>query len=315
LRDCRVLVIGAGSIGSRHARNLLDRGVTVVVTDPDVERARRVDGATVVDLARRDQLGHLDGVVVASPTVHHLEHVSWAVGITPHVLVEKPLGTDPDAVDALVQLAGERIMVGYNPRLHEPVARFGEMLKSGAVGRPLAARAWFGSWLPSWRPDVDYRETYSARRDLGGGVLFDAIHELDLLCWILPGRFRVVGAVAARMSDLDIEVEDTVKALLVSESGVPVEVSLDYVSRHYRRGLDVIGTEGNLTLDWSTQRVTIETSEKVEHIPLATDVADSYVREAERFVAWIRDGRRPPVLGPDGAASVHLAAAIREAAR
>ena len=67
------------------------------------------------------------------------------------------------------------------------------------VGQLVGASAWFGSWLPDWRPDVDYRETYSAQRSLGGGVLLDAIHELDLLVWLAGGaQLEVIGAVLER---------------------------------------------------------------------------------------------------------------------
>jgi len=206
-------------------------------------------------------------------------------------------------------------MVGYNLRFHEPLHQYVRILSSGAIGRPLSARAWFGSWLPSWRPATDYRVGYSARADLGGGVLLDAMHELDLLFWILPGHFEVVGSMVARVGDLDIDVEDTVKAILRHDTGVPVEVSLDYLSRRYRRGLDLMGTDGNLQLDWATQTISLETPGGVETFEAAADVAESYVGEARCFIQWLRGEARPPVLGEEGAQSVRLADAIRQASR
>jgi predicted dehydrogenase len=312
--DVHVLVVGAGSIGARHARNLARGGADVDVTDPDPDRAASVGaGTTTIDFATLAQLPRYDGIVIASPTSRHVEQARWALDVADRVLVEKPLGSDVTAVVALAAEAGERLMVGYNLRFHEPLHQYVRILSSGAIGRTLSARAWFGSWLPSWRPAIDYRLSYSARADLGGGVLFDAIHELDLLFWILPGHFDVVGSIVARVGDLDIDVEDTVKAILRHDTGVPVEVSLDYLSRRYRRGLDLIGTDGSLQLDWATQTITLETPSGVETFEAAGDVADSYVAEARCFIKWLRGEGRPPVLGEEGAQSVRLADAIRQA--
>jgi predicted dehydrogenase len=316
LPDSRILVVGAGSIGRRHARNLAAEGARVDVTDPDGGRAAAVGaGTNAVDYETLPRLGGYDGVVIASPTVFHVAQARWALGAGHRVLVEKPLGSDVAQVDALVEEAGSRLMVGYNLRFHEPVTQYVAKLTAGTIGRPLAARAWFGSWLPAWRPGVDYRATYSARADLGGGILLDAIHELDLLFWILPGEFEVVGAMVERVGNLEIDVEDTVKAILRHHTGTPVEVSLDYLSRRYRRGLDVVGSDGNLRLDWDTQTIYLETTTGVETFPAVGDVADSYVREAHCFMQWLRGEALPPVMGEEGAQSVRLADAIRRAAR
>src|SRR5205807_8193605 len=121
--------------------------------------------------------------------------------------------------------AGDRLMVGYNLRFHEPAARLAEIVHDGRLGRVHLAHVWFGSWLPDWRPNVDYRTTYSAQRALGGGILLDAIHELDLVVWLFgDDHFTVAGAVVERIGSLEIDVEDTVGALLRHASGAAVSI-------------------------------------------------------------------------------------------
>lgn len=178
----RVLVLGAGSIGSRHARNLAASGAAVALADPDADRARAVESVESVpyDL---DRLDRFDGVVVASPTSEHLSQATSVVDAAVPALVEKPLAMTADEAAALAP-AGDRITVGFNLRFHEPVRSLVELVRTGAIGQPLSGRLWFGSWLPDWRPATDYRNSYSARADLGGGVLLDAIHELDLCVWL-----------------------------------------------------------------------------------------------------------------------------------
>lgn len=308
----RVLVLGAGSIGARHARNLLAEGADVAIWDPDRDRAAALaaDGVAVADSP--DASG-ADGVVIASPTTRHAEQLHAALAYGARVLVEKPLAVRADEVARIVAEAGDRIMVGYNLRLHEPVELLVSRFRAGDAGTPLAARLWFGQYLPDWRPGVDHRVTYSARRDLGGGVLLDAIHELDLAVWLFGDDLQVAHARLDRLGDLDIDVEDTVRALLTGPGGAPVEIALDYLSRTYRRGIEIIGSDATLRFDWTRGAVEVERGPDVRRVHSDVPVARSYEREAAAFLAFL-DGTPPPVDGPAGLASLRLADAIRTAA-
>jgi predicted dehydrogenase len=229
--------------------------------------------------------------------------------------VEKPLTIGTDGLDDLVAAAGDRIMVGYNLRLHRPVEELVALTHQGRAGEVSAIRLWFGSWLPDWRPGVDYRDTYSAHADQGGGVLLDAIHELDLLVWLCgDDRFDVLSAVVDRVGPLEIDVEDTVKALMRHDSGLVVEVSLDYLSRRYRRGVEVIGDRATLRLDWARQVIEIEDADGIDRTPATEPVGRSYERQAERFLDYVAGREGATVTAAEGAHSVRLAAAIRAAA-
>jgi predicted dehydrogenase len=310
----RILVVGAGSIGARHVRCLTDAGAQVDVMDPDAGRAEATGGSAVpFDL---DRLDGYAGIVVASPTSFHAEQARAALTTTDaYVLVEKPLALRAGDADELVALGKGRGMVAYNLRFHEPVRRTVELVHAGAAGDVLSYRLWFGSWLPGWRPQVDYRTTYSARADLGGGVLLDAIHELDLLLWLASDdSFDVVGAVVARLGPLDIDVEDTAKALLRHADGRTAEVSLDYLSRAYRRGIEVVGTQATVRLDWSRQVIEVEDGAGVRAEPATTPLAESYEAQARWFLDVVAGGIDPPVDFERGAASLRLADRIRAAA-
>jgi predicted dehydrogenase len=309
-----VLVIGAGSIGARHVRNLVAAGARVTSTDPDAERAR----ATAAHRTVPFDPGHLegyDGIVVASPTSHHLAQASQAVATGATVMVEKPLAHHLDGAVELAEVAGPRLMVGYNLRLHEPLLRVVEHVHSGAAGEPMSVRFWFGSWLPDWRPGVDYRSTYSARAELGGGVLDDAIHELDLAVWLCGPELQVVDALVARLGPLDIDVEDTVRARLATPDGVPVNIELDYLSRRYRRGVEVIGSDATVRLDWARAVIEIEHRDELTTHSADEAVDRSYEREAAAFLRVVRGEDVPPVDGRTALLSMRLADDIRTRAR
>jgi predicted dehydrogenase len=312
--EARILVIGAGSIGTRHARNLSRLSATVEVTDTNQARAEATGVAAVAWAAAQATLGSYDGVVIASPTSAHLSQTAIALEAGAKVLVEKPVCPTRTDADRPIIEATDRIMVGYNLRFHQPVQRFVGLVHAGRAGSVVAVRAWFGSWLPDWRPSVDYRTTYSAQLALGGGVLLDAIHELDLLVWLLGPELDVIGAVVERLGSLDIETEDTVRALLRYGKHTVVEVALDYLSRAYRRGIEVIGDEATIRLDWSDKTLTVEDASERSVETADTPIDESYEREAECFVDWLAGDAAPPVDGNVGLASVGLADRIREAA-
>lgn len=311
-RSLSVLVLGAGSIGSRHARNLHAAGADVALADPSHDRAKAIRHARTVPFDL-DHLAGYDGVVVASPTSAHLDQALAALDTGAKVLIEKPISLSVAGTEALLA-ASDRVMVGFNLRFHPPVSRIIQLAHQGRAGRITSVRAWFGSYLPDWRPTVDYRESYSARSELGGGVLLDAIHELDLLVWLLGGSFEVLGAEVARLGDLEIDVEDTVKTLLRHDSGALAEVSLDYLSRRYRRGLEIIGTDATLRLDWAREVLEVERDGDVEVEPAIDSVACSYERQTDCFLAWLRDEAEPPVDAAEAIASLRLADQIRSVA-
>lgn len=307
-----LLVAGLGSIGRRHAGNLLALGAHVSGYDPS-PTATQPPGVDPHP-GGLDDLDSFDGVVLATPSALHLEHLEQALSGRAKVMVEKPLAVSAAGLNSVVATGKGRIMCAFNLRFHAPVERLMSLVQEGSVGRILAVRVWSGSWLPGWRPNVDYRTTYSAIAALGGGILNDASHELDLLCWLFPsGDFRVAGAACERSGALEIDTEDVVRAVLMHDSGPVVEVALDYVSRSYRRGVEVIGDIATARLDWARQVIEIEDGDDRRTESVDVDVTASYEKEAERFCQWISGETQPPVDGEEGLRSVELADAIRAA--
>jgi len=305
-----VLVLGAGSIGRRHARNLVAAGASVAVADPVT--SPDVEGVDAVAWDDADP-GAYAGVVIASPTIHHLDQAHAASASGTPALVEKPLATSAAGAAALLP-ANDRVRVGFNLRFHRPIAELVQLVHEGRVGRVVSARLWFGHDLTAWRPGTDYRTSYSAQAALGGGVLLDAIHELDLAVWLFGPDLAVDGAVVGRVGDLDLDVEDTVRALLHTPDGAPVEIALDYLSRDYRRGIEVIGTEGTVRLDWARRVLELDHGAGPASMVADDPVDQSYESEAEAFLGWLDGSSDLPVDVDTALASLRLVDEIREVA-
>jgi predicted dehydrogenase len=304
-----ILVLGAGSIGTRHIKNLLALGADVAVTSPDAARSEAT-GARVIAFDRWTA-ERPDGILVASPTVFHVEQGLEALDMGAKALVEKPLALSVADADRLAAVAGDRVAVAFNLRLHAPIAEIIGMAHAGSLGRLIAVRVWYGQHLATWRPGTDYRVGYSAQTAMGGGIINDAAHELDLLVWLLGSDLEVVGSVVTRTGELDADIADLVRAVVRSED-VIAEIALDAVSRRYRRGIEIIGSDATARFDWARSVIEVETTDDLDARPVTEHVGRSYEIQAARFLQWIADGEPMPVDARTGAASVRLASAIRD---
>lgn len=323
----KLAVLGCGSIGRRHARNLAGLGShTLVLHDPDGARAAALAaevGGHAVPGVDQALAAAPDAVLVCAPTDRHVELARQALAAGAHCFVEKPVAARLEGVDKLAAEAAARdrvVLVGCNLRFHRPVAALRRWLDDGAVGRPLLARFAYGNALADWRPGVDYRTTYSARADEGGGITLDAIHELDCARWFL-GEVTAVTAMTGRVGGLDTDVEDTALALLRFVGGALAEVHLDAVRPRRGRACEVVGDRGIAC--WQAEGKEPERSvlelirpdgSRAERAEWQVDLNDMYVEEVRHFLACV-EGRERPQLDVDGARrDLELALAVRAAA-
>jgi len=249
----RCLVLGCGSIGTRHLRNLRLLGVQdIVAFDAMPERReaiRRDLGVRVPETLEAAWGEEPQIVIVATPPSEHVGLALEAVRRGCRVFLEKPLSHNLEGVSTLCDAVNRQrtlFMVACNMRFHPGPAAIKAFLDRGDVGAPIAARLHTGSYLPRWRPWQDYRTSYSASPDCGGAVL-DCIHELDLALWYLgPARLR--GALVCPARSLDLHTDGVAEILLQHDSGAISSVHLNFIQRDYRRSCQIVAEEG--TLDW-----------------------------------------------------------------
>lgn len=290
----KVLVVGCGSIGKRHIANILslgDHAVRAVDVNPqtarDVAVRYRVPIGTGLDAALEERP---DCVLITTPTVSHLGPAMAAARAGCDLFIEKPLSHSLDGVKELIGEVEERkliTMVGCNMRFHPNIAFMKQFLEEGRLGKVYSVHAEAGSYLPGWRPGTDYRLNYGARKDLGGGVLLDSIHELDYLRWLL-GEIAEVQCQAGKVSSLEIETEDLAVILIRFENGTLGSIHLNYLEHAYSRHAKLVGERGVLTWDMNEGLVRFYSNDAgswrvVHHVPDGFDVNDMYVDEIRVF--------------------------------
>jgi len=247
-----VAVLGMGSIGYRHAVNLLALEQTVVGFDPDPIQGPSSSLLLGVKMAetREAALEAADAVVIASPNTNHLEDLTAAVDAGCHVFIEKPLAHKVEGVAEVLERAGVAglvVFVGMNLRFHPDILEARDRIAKGDLGELLWARFLSASYLPDWRPWQDYRKGYTAD-PVTGGVIFDSIHEFDLAHHLL-GPAEVLAATARSSESIEIPSDDVADILLEHPEGIVSSLHLDYVTKTPQRTIDIMGTEGYLKID------------------------------------------------------------------
>jgi predicted dehydrogenase len=292
-----IAVLGLGSIGLRHAGNLLMLGERVVGFDPD--QARRDKLASIggeVESDRSAALMAAEAVVVASPSQYHGADLADAISAGCHVFAEKPLCHRVDGISDLLEEAASKDLVvfaAHNLRFHPAVERAKQAIDAGAIGRILWARLLLSSYLPSWRPEADYREGYAADPRTGG-IIFDDVHEIDLANYLL-GPAQVAAAVARRTGELDIAAEDCADIILLHEGEWNSTIHMDFASQNRQRLVEVSGNEGLIRLDLAARRfIQISTNGDIIHDDaLGGRIDDDYIAEITSFLTCFRNRKKP----------------------
>lgn len=284
----RFLVVGTGSIGRRHIANLIAMGhlpqahSVRAAGDPQARflgASAGIEPDTVPLVARwREALAEVDAVVVANRTDQHLSTALEAARAGCHLFIEKPLGADLLGVQALVDEVERRRLVvecGFMLRMHPNVIWMREALRGGLLGEVFHARAAIGQWLADWRPGTDHRQSYSARRGMGGGVIFDLVHELDLVQALVAPACEVT-AMTRQVQELQIETEAVAQIGLRLDNGALAQVHLDYVRPGYGREMEIVGRRGVLRWDYPSGTVSLEDGSGAARI--VHRVPDGFVR-------------------------------------
>ena len=234
-----VAVVGAGSIGSRHQRILKQLGHQVSVVSANSPDA---DFRSMSDALERESF---DYVVIASQTSQHVTDLSALINnrFSGRVLIEKPLF---EKLHTLEDNNFSFAAVGYNLRFHPAIVWLKDTLPK--LGKLSSANFYVGQYLPTWRPDSDYRKSSSARDISGGGVLRDLSHELDLVQYLF-GDWQQLTAVGGKFSDLEIATDDTFSILMTSTKCNAISVQLNYIDRIKQRYITINGNNGTVSID------------------------------------------------------------------
>ncbi len=273
----KVLFVGIGSIGTRHLRNLHrvadERDIFLHVTAlrssdrrlPDdvealIDRQITEPDDTVYDLA-----------FITNPTTLHYSAIEQLNGKARFFFIEKPIFEDSDLDPARLGLTEDNAYVACPMRYCGAYMKLKELIEGK---KAFSVRIICSSYLPGWRPNIDYRKNYSAIRALGGGVTIDLIHELDYMTDLFGFPLESYNF-KGTYSDLEIDSDD-LSVYICRYPDKVSEVHLDYFGREYRRTCEVFVNEGTYTAEFGKGSVTLPDG---TFIDCSEDANERFVRE------------------------------------
>ncbi|MGN0983437.1 MAG: Gfo/Idh/MocA family oxidoreductase [Gemmiger sp.] len=298
------LFIGLGSIGTRHLKNLTalceKRGLALQADALRSSPSRPLRPGTAellhAQLSEADELGRYDLVFITNPTSLHADALRKAAGKAGALFIEKPLFDRTD-IDLAALLPPEQ-----KAYVAAPMRWCGTMLALKAhlpALRPYCARVICSSYLPDWRPGVDYRTVYSAHKALGGGVTIDLIHEWDYLVELFGVPDRLYN-LKGTYSELEIDSDD-LSVYIAQYPTMLAEVHLDYFGRGYRRSLELFCRDGSCVADFGAGTLVLPDG-TVEAYP--EEVNRRYEREMEYFLDYALHGEGASCNPPEMALNV-----------
>ena len=256
--------------------------------------------------------------VIATNTSRHADDIQTALELGLDVLVEKPLSVDAATARLTcrdVQRAGRRMFVGYVLRFSASLDCFRAQL--AGLGQLHSVRIECQSFLPDWRPQRPYRDSYSASAT-EGGVLRDLSHEIDYGGWVF-GWPAALEAQVSNLGRLGIGGEEAADLRWERADGCVTSVRLDFLTRPDRRRMVAAGEHG--TLEWNAIAATV-TLQRVGHaaeVTTASQTVDQRLRtQDEAFLAAIDGAGRQPAdsrlaTAEDGVRSLAVCDAARRA--
>jgi predicted dehydrogenase len=214
--------------------------------------------ATYTTIAEALAAHSFQAAFICTPTSSHITGLLpiLRAGVA-NIYIEKPLSHNLENIDEVFALAAtykNNIVVGYDLHFDPGIQKVRSLLHDNTIGKPVSINAFVGQYLPDWRPYEDYRKGMSARKETGGGVLLDIVHEFDYLCWLI-GNVHSVAGLYTNSGALGIETEEAAEVLLKFENGAIGSVHLDYLQPTLVRHFIITGTKGSITCNVSEKKL------------------------------------------------------------
>jgi len=312
----KIIIIGAGSIGRRHATNLATLGTDVSVFDVNQTLLKTIctenNWDPVYYLDRALDQNRFDAAIICTPNHLHIPYAQKAVDAGLHIFIEKPLSHNLEGLEDLLAVQNRKGLIGmagFNLRFEPGLQYIKQRLDTARVA---FAHVESGSYLPGWRPGTDYTKGYSANKSMGGGIILDDVHEIDYTCWLF-GYPQSVRSTFGTYGELDIDVED-VADMHFHYSDKIVTIHSDYLQRRYTRSCKICFRDGYST-EWIFGDHVTEYTEAGENTYSYSDrfkTNDMYLEEMRYFLSCMENITLPESSLENAAKILRIALAAKK---
>jgi len=295
-KKSKILIIGFGSIGQRHYKNLKKLGYKNLYVF-DTNKKVISNSKFQIPNFNADTLKEFKIVFICTPNNLHIKHTLAAARAGCHLFIEKPLSHNLKDIDKLKKIIKAKKLINLiacNLRFHPCLQFVKRYLDSKKIGQVYAIHHEFGYYLPYWRSGIDYTKNYAAKKSTGGGIILDDIHEFDLLFWL--NNFKPVKQskfIYNKISNLKIETEDCCVASF-KFSNIIASVRCDYLQQQESRHCKIIGEQGNLEIDLLKNTVYLNNKQGSKNIFALKrkDDNDDYLGQLKYFLNCVNNKKQ-----------------------
>ena len=284
-----VLVVGLGSIAAKHINAIrqIDKDVRIYAlrSKPQAEKKD-----FVANLYSFDEINTIkfNFAIISNPTSEHKKTIDMLLALKCPLFIEKPVSDTIEMQDTMAEIQRLSVLtyIACNLRFLNSLQFVKEAILNNKK-RINEVNVYCGSYLPEWRPNVDFRASYSALKDMGGGVQFDLIHEIDYVYWIF-GKPQNVTKTFRNVSSLQIEAIDYAHYCLEYDNFC-AGITLNYYRRDYKRTMEILFDDSTWLLDLKQNRVI---SGETEIFRSSQQISDTYLEQMKYFFQLINAGAK-----------------------
>ena len=334
----KALFIGLGSVGQRHLQNFIElrpENSTVLAyrsskTDNVIVKAQIVPDQKISEFYNLIEFTDLDKALSQNPDVAFIcnpnsLHLKTALKIAEnniHFFIEKPIGVNSFGIKQLEDITNKNnliSMVGYQTRFNPVVIEARNRIASMKYGEVVSASYKWCTFLPDHHTYEDYRNSYAAREDLGGGVIFCLIHELDLIQWFFNYPLSVY-AVRGGVSNLELNVEDNIFAIIkckVENNVFPASLHLSFSQKCEERYFDILLQDGHIRCDLLSNEIIINSNDYANYQKKYEGFSrnDLFKLEMEEFIRAVEYNNKTIIPISEGIKSLNIAIALHQSLR
>lgn len=319
----KAIVVGFGSIGQRHVRNLLKfKDVEIIICTKRTHIKFKNKNRIKVFKSLEESLDEKPDIgFITNETSLHVPTCIKLASRGIDLFIEKPLSNSDKEIKKLLKIVKNKNIVtlmGCNLRFNPFIQKIKELISTNQIGRIISVQVNCGTFLPDWHPYEDYRFSYAARNELGGGVILTLIHEIDYLYWFF-GNVKEIFSISGKFSDLSLNVEDLATSLLRFKNNIIVELHLDYFQRPNSRSCKIIGTKGVIQWDEESNLVKLYRVEKrkwINKIKIKNyDYNQEYIKEIAHFIKCVKTRKNSINSIYEGVKTLQIALSIKKASK
>ena len=297
------MIVGLGSIGKRHLRNILaienTKKLEIIIYSKQTKSyLSNHKNIKIFDTLDKCLLEKPDVGFITNETIHHIPIAIKLAKVGLDLFIEKPLSNKISNVKTFSKIVKTKkliTLVGCNLRFHRCINEIKNLIDQKVIGDIISVKVECGTYLPDWHPNENYSKSYASRDDLGGGVVLTCIHELDYLYWFF-GEIQEVFSMTGKYSNLKIATSDLSAIILKFKNNIIAEVHLDYFQKPEARSCKLIGTKGTITWDSLNNEVKIYNFKKSKWKSKLKikkyDKNEMYVKELEHFIQCVNKKKK-----------------------